>query len=220
MTPVRGDMKVRSLGSVVALSLIVAAACGGGGSEEKATPAGLSPYESAIVQVQGLFHTKAQFTDEDQINEIWVDPSGSIACVEISVAGQLAATRIYANEQERLYSPEGVEWEARPSTSPTSLAFLGSLPYLELLAGYEHTPRDANGDEITLDGTVITREEALEFRFQSEVVLERGTLYPLRQRLARTTESGETVSYDVIYSDTAILDGRLDADSRQTCRVT
>lgn len=212
-------MKRHSFGPGIALSLIVTAACCGGGSE-KATPLGLTPYEMAIAQVEGVFHTKAQFPDEDQTNEIWVDPRGAIACVEIFVAGQHAATRVYINDEEHLYSPEGAELEVQPSTSPTPLAFLGSLPYLTLLAAYEHTPRGNGGNEITLEGTVTTREGAQESLFQSEIVLERDTLYPVRQRLTRTDEGGEIVSSDVTYGETGILDGRLDPDSRQTCRVT
>ncbi len=199
----------RQAGYLLALLALVAA-CSSGGDD--ISPRSDSPYEAAILDVDGVFYVEVGFTQEAQVNRTWFDPARNLACEEISENGQFLGARFYENNQQKDITAGRGESEGLPI--PNTL--FSVLPYLGALAAQDHVTVEES-PRLVLEARIPFPESGLEVT--SRVELDPDTLFPVRSVISAEFTPGVTESSEYLYENSQVLEGRLDPGSRGTCRV-
>ncbi len=184
--------------------LLVMAACSSGGD---------SPYEAAILDVDGVFYVEVGFTQEAQVNRTWFDPARNLACEEISENGQHIGARFFENNQQKDITAGRGESQALPI--PNTL--FSVLPYLGTLAAWDHVTVEES-PRLVLEARGRLEDSGIEAT--SRVELDPDTLFPIRSTLSGEATPGVLLSSEFLYENAQVLEGRrLDPRSRGTCRV-
>ncbi len=183
--------------------LLVVAACSSGGD---------SPYEAAILNIDGVFYVEVGFTQEAQVNRTWFDPARNLACEEISENGQYIGARFYQNNQQKDITAGRGESQGLP----IHYTLFSVLPYLGTLAGHDHVTVEES-PLLVLEARVRLQDFGVEAT--SRVELDPNTLFPVRSTLSAETAPGVTETSEYLYENSQVLEGRLDPGSRGTCRV-
>ena len=211
VTTMRLKFSFLALVAVAALALLaLVAACSSGGDDS--SPRSDSPYEAAILDVDGVFFVEVGFTQEAQVNRTWFDPARGLACEEIFENGQYIGARFYENNQQKDITAGRGEAEGLP----ISKTIFSVLPYLGALAAQDHMTVEER-PRLVLEATARLPESGLEAT--SRVELDPDTLFPIRSVVSVETMPGVTVSSEFLYENSQVVEGRLDPGSRGTCLV-